>query len=156
MTPAELLLLAAMLAPGIERTSGAAAAAQAVSQAVQTAPGRIFDDDPSGDTDAATMLVYAWKESSFQATVMQAGVDHPGRGMWQLVYAPAAVAFDPPRAARLWLAMALAGKRACSSDPLRSLSGGTAAASSLAKGRVAVARRLLARLRAAERARATP
>ena len=146
MTGAELLVVAAMLAPGAERTPGAADVVQAVALAVQDARARVFDDDPTGDTDAVVQLVYAWRESGFRADAV--GDGGKSLGMWQLRYTPAAFALDPLRAAIVWRRLAFAGKRRWPDCPLRGVSGGGSAGERVAAQRVQLARQLVGRLRA--------
>lgn len=141
MTAAELLLLASMLAPGAERAGDVRAVAEAISTVIDETQERLYDDE----TDAALMLVYAWRESRFQADAIGDG----GRalGAWQLWVTSRDIALRPMRAARVWYGWAREGKRYWPACPLQGISGGGERGARIAAERLTFARALVKRLR---------
>jgi hypothetical protein len=137
VTPAELLLLASLLAPGAERAGDVRAVTEAIATAVASQRERLYDER----TDAAIMLVYAWRESGFRAHAV--GDNGRAKGAWQLWLVPDASAFDLGRAARIWYARAVEGKKWWPDCPLKSVSGGGDMGARIAAHRVALARTLL-------------
>lgn len=141
MTAAELLLLASMLAPGAELAGDAPDIARAIATVVAEERDHLYDEE----TDAAVMLVYAWRESRFQSHAV--GDGGKAKGAWQLHMTVPSVAFRPLLAARRWYGWAREGRRYWPACPLQGISGGGERGARIAGERLTFARALLKRLR---------